>query len=110
MDDFQFDVLRNMIICCRNYDLKKFIPYLMSEKVHTNFYNKIQFYSFLKRQLLYVKTIASGTLTCKIEKKEWQLNHNAHLFNFYDSEHKYERLSIEVEFENGVMILDLQGF
>lgn len=108
MDDFHITILKNMIICCRNYNLKNFIPYLMSEKVGTNYHNKILFYSDLKKQLQYAKTISNGILVCRIEKKEYQINPNAHLFNFYDQTHKYERLSIEVEIENSKIILDIQ--
>ena len=110
MKDYHKEVLTAMIICCRNFDLKNFIPFLMSENVLTNYENKVQFYRIMKNKFECAKKITDGILICKIEKKEWQLNPKAHLFNFYDQTHKNERLSIEVEFEKGNLILDIQPF
>ena len=110
MNSHQKEILTAMIISCRNFDLKSFIPYLMSEYVETYFRNKVQFYKFMKAKLLHAKEITDGILICKIEKKEHQLNPDAHLFNFYDQKHLNERLSIDVEFEKEKIILDIQAF
>jgi len=105
------DIIKNQLIkSCVEYDVKTFIPFLLSKNVLTGMPNKVRFYRFLKRMLICTKENSKGQLVARIENQEQNINRKKYYLNFYDTIHKYSRLTIEIEETENSIYLDTLPF
>lgn len=104
------EIKQQLIICCLDFNAKKFLPYLLATNVSVQFPNKIRFYKCLKETLRCAETRTIGPLKLKIEKEPWEKDEKLIAFNFYDLVHQHSRINLKVKEEDESLILDILPF
>jgi hypothetical protein len=104
------EIKEALIASCVEYKPKDFIPFLLSKNVITEFPNKIRCYRFLKKLVNCAKINSVGPLRPKIEQKEWLEDKDLYTINFYDSVHRYTRISIEWKESSGTIFINPMPF
>lgn len=98
-------IKKALAFSCINANPQSFIPFLLSKNVTTQFPNKARFYSFFKSMLEPLKQFKKGELILKVEP--FGDDKFSKLYNFYDSRHKYARLTMIVKESNNKIYLDV---
>lgn len=83
-----------------------FKPFLLSDKVSTQFVDNERFYKFFKLMISNSRKMSDGEIHLRIETK----SENESLYNFYDSIHVYPRLTIVVLEQNDILHIDVLPF
>lgn len=103
-------IKKQLIKSCVNNKPKAFVPYLLAKEVVTGMPNKILFYAFFKSMVEYASKSSKGPLLLRIEQPEWLIDPGVTHYNFYDSIHRYSRLTIEVKETDKYIYLDTLPF
>ncbi len=97
-----------LIIACIRSRPSYFKPYLLSEKVSTDFPDKDIFYKFFKRMLAFSKKASLGELHFKLNPST--SDRDFEMYEFHDNFHVHARLSIIVKKSEDTFYIDVLPF
>jgi hypothetical protein len=107
--DSMENIKNALIKACINSRPSYFKPFLLSDKVTTDWPDKDSFYKFFKYKLADSKKIAAGDLHLKVKFPD-PLNPTVQHYDFYDKLHIHSRLTILVEEFKESIHLDIPPF
>ena len=97
-DEQSIGIIRKaLIVACLNNKPAFFLPYLMTSNAATKFPSKLKFYQSFKFNLKCAHKNSKGILHLKIEKVDLPKYRDCTFLNFYDTRHKYDRISIHYD-------------
>ncbi len=86
-------IKQGLIESCITFNASIFTPYLLMPEVKTSFPDKEAFLHYFEYMLNCTKSKSEGALTLRIENYD---SVQGSIFNFYDTVHKFARLTIIV--------------
>lgn len=104
------EIKMNLVESCINFNAFGFLPYLLSPLVRVCYPNKIRFYSYLQDILKSAEENSIGQLELRIEKGHWEEDKDLWAYNFYDQQHKYPRINLQVKENGNNIFLDIMPF
>ncbi len=105
MDSIQ-KILEGLTKACVNSQPSYFKPFLLSNKVTTDWPDKESFYEFFKLMISNSRKISQGEIHLIIKSKD----ENKSYYNFHDSIHAHPLLNIVIIEQNDSLHIDILPF